>query len=279
MSRPTAEELQAFYLQLDQIDELSGAGVAYVGDGQCSLLRIPRHSSGLKTFVILKEEDLDDGEDLPGANDVSAPNLAVELVGLGLNCGGAVLSWAALGGEVAAAPVSGGGSLTLTVITWAAAVATTAQCANSLIRSVDVAVYHGQWTRWLDSQDYYIWAGDVLDGVSIVGATAAGAATVRTVLALRRATGRELTSILKGLNRAERKRLTQELIRMQIPNISNSAMKDLIRAGQFPARFAASQITDALFAQLRDAIAATMAFGSSAVSGDVKLLYVDIFQE
>ena len=102
---------------------------------------------------------------------------------------------------------------------------------------------------------------------------------MRTVLALRRATGRELGSILRQLSRAERKRLTQEIIRMQLPDISNSAMKDLIRAGKFPARFTASQISDALFAQLRDAISATMAFGSSAVSGDVKLLYVDIFQE
>jgi hypothetical protein len=279
MSRPTAQELHDFYLQLDQIDELAGSGVAYIGDGQCILLRTPRHSSGLKTYVIIKEEELDDGEDVPSANDVSAPNLGVELVGLGLNCAGAVLSWAALGGEVSAASVTGGGTLMLTVITWSAAIATTAQCANSIIRSVDVAVHHGQWTRWLDSQDYYVWAGNVLDGVSIVGATAAGAATVKTVLALRRATGRGLGSILKQLSRAERKRLTQEIIRMQMPSISNSAMKDLIRAGQFPARFTASEISDALFAQLRDAISATMAFGSSAVSGDVKLLYVDIFQE
>lgn len=280
MSKPTAQELHDFYLQLDQIDELAGAGVASVGDGQCALLRTPRHSSGLKTYVIIKEEDdIDDADDVPGPSDVSAPNLAVELVGLGLNCGGAVLSWAALTGEVAAVPVSGGGSLALTVITWSAAIATTAQCANSLIRSTDVAVHHGQWTRWLDSQDYYIWAGNILDGVSIIGATAAGAATVRTVLALRRATGRELLSILKGLNRAERKRLTEELIRMQMPNISNSAMKDLIRAGAFPARFGATQITDALFAQLRDAISATMAFGSSTLSGVIKMIYVDVFQE
>ena len=279
MSRPTAQELHDFYLQLDQIDELAGSGVAYIGDGQCILLRTPRHSSGLKTFVIIKEEELDEGEDVPSANDVSPPNLGVELVGLGLNCGGAVLSWAALGGEVAAVPISGGTSMTLSLITWGAAVATSLQCANSVIRSLDVTVHHGEWTRWLDSQDYYIWAGEFLDGISVLGAAAAGAATVRTVVALRRATGRELGSILRQLSRAERKRLTQEIIRMQLPDISNSAMKDLIRAGKFPARFAASEISDALFRQLRDAISATMAFGSSAVSGDVKLLYVDIFQE
>jgi hypothetical protein len=56
-------------------------------------------------------------------------------------------------------------------------------------------------------------------------------------------------------------------------------MKSLIRAGRFPARFNASQISKGLFNQLRDAISATLAFTGSAVAGDVKILYVHIFQE
>jgi hypothetical protein len=66
---------------------------------------------------------------------------------------------------------------------------------------------------------------------------------------------------------------------MQRQGTSNSAMKALIRAGSFPTRFAATEITEALFAQLRDAISATMAFGSSALNGVLKLIYVDVFQE
>ena len=113
----------------------------------------------------------------------------------------------------------------------------------------------------------------------MVGAAAAGALTVKAVLAIRRASTRGFLEIVKGLSRAERKRLTHELIRMQTPGISNSGLKTLIRAGKFPARFTAAQISKGLFNQLRDAISATLAFTGSAVAGDMKLLYVHIVQE
>jgi hypothetical protein len=280
MPKPSAGELANFYVALDQVSDLRGAGVAYVGDGICATLRHSAHWSGLSTYVILQEGEID-GNATPDAATVkkNKPSLAVELVGLGLNCGGAVLSWMALLGEGAAAPVSGGTSLALTVVTYTAAVATTAQCANSLIRSADVKFHHAEWTEWLDSQQYYQLTSDALDGISLVGAAAAGALTVKMVLALRKASTRSFLQILKGLSRAERKRLTQEMIRMQVPGISNSAMKATIRAGNFPARFTAAQIGQGIFNQLRDAISATLAFTGSAVAGDVKLLYVHIVQE
>jgi hypothetical protein len=277
MSRPTDTELNHFYSKLDAIPALQGAGVAYVGDSSCEVLRRDFHTSGLDTYVIIDEEDALPGQPAPSA--VAPPDIKVELVGLGLNCGGAVLSWAALGAEGAAAPVSGGTSLGLTILTWSAALATSAQCANSILRSADVFVHDGEWAAWLDSLEFYNWAMDALDVVSVAGAAAAGAATVRAALAVRRATGRSFVDILRSLSRAERKRLTRELIQMQKPGISNQAMKTLIRAGTFPARFSAAQISQGLFGELRDAISATMAFGSSAVSGTIKVIFVHIYQE
>jgi hypothetical protein len=276
VSRPTGQELKQFFFKVDQIPELRGAGVGYVGDGICDVLRDSHHSSGLQTFVVIKATDIDTS---PSPSAVAQPSLALELAGLGLNCAGAVLSWGAFVGEVAAVPVSGGTTAALSLLTWTAAGATSLQCLNSIVRSYDVAVQGGEWTVWLDSHDFYVDAAYILDGISLAGAAAAGAATVRTVLALERATGRELPDILKGLSRAERKRLTQEIIRMQRPGISNSVMKSLIRAGTFPTRFASTEITQALFGQLRDAISATLAFGSSATSGVLRLIYVDVFQE
>jgi hypothetical protein len=98
-------------------------------------------------------------------------------------------------------------------------------------------------------------------------------------MAIRAATSRSWKEVLQGLNRAERKRLTKELIRMQNKNASNTQIKALIRAGTFPSRFAAEQISTALFRQLRDAVSATLAFTGSAVSGHVKALYVSVYQE
>ena len=176
-------------------------------------------------------------------------------------------------------PLTGGGSAALMLVTYGAAAATTAQCGNSLLRTLDVGANKGQWTEWLDSNDYYLWTGGMLDAVSLLGVAAAGGLTIRAILAIRKASNRGFIEIVKGMTRAERKRLTQELIRLQHPGISNSAMKALVRAGTFPSRFAATEVSEALFRQLRDAISATLSFTSSAVSGDAKLLYVHVFQE
>jgi len=268
MARPTPEELQKFYVQIDLMPEMSGAGVGYVGDGSCEVLRDSHHNSGLQTFVVLKETDIDASQ-LP--SDADQPNLGVELASLGFNCMAAVLGWAAIAATDGALFTLGG----------AATVGATLQCGNSIVRTVGFgAKVHGtEWTAWLDSSEFYRDTGLALDVLSLAAATQAGAKTVRTVLALRRATGRELPDILRGLSRVERKRLAEELLRMQKPGVSNSAMKALIRAGEFPKRFATTQVTELLFAQLRDAISTTLAFGGSGLNGVLKLLYVDVVQE
>jgi hypothetical protein len=278
MARPAQSEFQSFFLRVDRMAELRGAGVGYLGDGACEVVRLPQHGSGLSTFVILQEDELRSGAaQTPAA--VPPPDIGVELVGLGLNCAGAVLSWAAFFGETAAVPLTGGGSTALMWVTVPAGVATVLQCANSIVRTFDATANGGQWIQWLDSKDFYVWAGEGLDAMSLLGAAAAGAMTVRAVKAIRQVSNRSFADILRGMSRAERKRLAKELIRMQKPGISNGAMKGLIRAGSFPSRFASAEVSKALFDQLRDAISATLAFAGSAASGDLKLLYVHIYQE
>jgi hypothetical protein len=268
MARPTPQELQKFYVQLDLMPEMSGVGVGYVGDGSCEVLRDSNHNSGLQTFVVLKETDIDASQ---VTRDADQPNLYVELASLGLNCAAAVIGWAAIIASDGVLLSLGG----------AATVGATLQCGNAIVRTAHYGskVDDTEWIAWADSHDWYVDAGYLLDVLSLGAAVQAGAKTVRTVLALQRATGRELPDILKGLSRAERKRLSQELLRMQKPGLSNAAMKGLIRAGSFPKRFATTQVTELLFAQLRDAISATLAFGSSGLNGVLRLVYVDVFQE
>jgi hypothetical protein len=59
-------------------------------------------------------------------------------------------------------------------VTVPAGVATVLQCANSLVRTYDAAANNGQWIQWLDSKAYYVWAGEGLDAMSLLGAAAAG---------------------------------------------------------------------------------------------------------
>jgi hypothetical protein len=138
MKTPAGSQLQRLTTEIDQIPETRGAGIAFIGDNRCVELRGAQHTSGMETYVILQEEVI---EGPPG--DVPIPNIRIELVGLGLNCGGAMLSWAALVGEGIAAPFSGGASLGLTLLTWGAAMATSTQCLTSIIRSTDLTFNEG----------------------------------------------------------------------------------------------------------------------------------------
>jgi hypothetical protein len=274
MGMPSDAEVEQFAQRVDAIPELTGAGIGFVGDDACTVLRTSTHLSGLNTYVVLQEDDLP----TPPA-EPAGPDIRSELVGIGFNCVGAVFAWAAIGGEGLAAPETGGASLLVEGITYAAARATTAQCLISVGRAADIQFNSGQWTRWLDSSDYYFWASTALDVVSLAGALASASAAVRAAQAIRRATGRSWTTILQGLSRAERKRLAEELIRLEKPGLSGRGLKAAIRMGAFPKRLQSAEITERLFTQLKDAISATLALGGSAAGGTLKMVYVHIAQE
>lgn len=271
---PSDAEVEQLGFRIDAIPELSGAGIGFVGDDTCTVLRPTAHVSGLNTYVVLEEQDVP-----PPPAPPPEPSLGMEVLSSVLNCGGAVLAYSAMGGEGLAAGASGGTALLLEGVTLWAARATAAQCLISVARASDIVFNKGSWTRWLDSNEYYQWASLSLDLVSLAGAAASASAAVRAAKAIQRATGRSWITILKGLSRAERKRLAEELIRLKKPGISGGALKDLVRAGTFPARLTSAEITERLFTQLKDAISATMALGSSGASGVLKMMYVHIVQD
>ena len=180
------EALRQFQSQIDAIPELTGAGIAFIGDGRCVALRTAQHSSGLDTYVILQE-------DQNGTVPRPPPSIVPEAVGLGINCLGAVFSWAALLGEVVAAPMTGGASGVLAVASVGAVTATSIQCAAAIFRTSDVAFNKGSLVEWLDSQDWYAWAAGFLDGVSLAGAALSTSAAVRAALGVRRVSSRSFS--------------------------------------------------------------------------------------
>ena len=275
MDTPSDAQIDQLQQQIDLIPELAGAGIAFVGDNTCTVLRGPRHSSGLKTYVVLQEDDAPG----PPEDPRNPPSVLLELAGVGLNCIGAVAAWSAMGGETIAAAGSGGAAALLIPVTYAATWATRAQCAVSLIRANDVIFNDGHWTRWMDSQEFYPWASGALDAMSLGGAAVSATAAVRAAQAIRRATGRSWTEVLKGLSRADRKRLTEEIVRLQKPGASGRVLKTLVRMGAFPKRLQSAEITARLFAQLKDSISGVLSFGSSGTSGLLHQLYVHIVQE
>jgi hypothetical protein len=278
---PSQPETDFLADRIDAIPDLSGAGLGFVGGDECVLLRRSQHSSGLDTYVVLEAEDTEGPP--PAVEDNNGPSIAMELLGAGFNCTGAVFGWIALGGEGLATAASGGLSAALIPVTYVAAGSTTIQCGISLVRSYDTIFNKGAWTRWLDSKDSYTYLSWALDGASLLGAAASASAALRAAQAIRRATGRSWLAVLKGMSRAERKRLAEELIRLNRPGISGGEMKALISMGTFTKRLGATEFTERLARQLKDAVSAMLSFGSSGLSGLVRKgvtnIYIHVMQE
>lgn len=77
-------------------------------------------------------------------------------------------------------------------------------------------------------------------------------------------------SWLKSLSRAERKRITEEIIRAQNPGISNGGIKAAMQAQLYPKRFPSEAIQRSLQRELTNAVINTSAFAGSALTGTIR---------
>jgi hypothetical protein len=272
---------QEFFKRVDAIPRLSGAGVFYSGNESFAMLRpFKSYCHTNPVFVILKEAPPIQQKaklqiDLESTSSNS--KLVGEMTGAALSCGVAILSWTVVLGAGTTIPISGGTSSPLVVLTIGAAGASTAQCVNSAMR-VGAEIVSPSFNDLLDSKEWYNNTTTALDIISVAGAIVSGFATIRLVFAIRAATRKSFDVILKGLNRVERKRLTEELIRMNHPGVSNGALKAMVNAHYFPKRYSNIQITEGMKLQLKDAISATLSFTGSATSGVANSIAVGIYE-
>lgn len=211
-------------------------------------------------------------------NDGRESRLVGEVIGATLSCGAAVLSWVVVIGSTTAIPLSGGASAAVTYLGYAAAMASGVQCLNGLARS-PIEAFSPTTIDWLDSQEWYTNTALAVDAISLAGAGASAVAIGKTLTLLKATTGQSTARALKGLSRTDRKRLTQEIIRLNHPNVSSKVMKSLISAGKYPRRYTQGQISEALALKLKDAVGASLSFTGSALSGSVKALAVGIYEK
>ncbi|MCS6236859.1 hypothetical protein G3495_17365 [Shewanella baltica] len=204
--------------------------------------------------------------------------LTGELLNTGLSCGAAVLSWIVVLGATTAIPITGGASTAVTYLGVAAATASSLQCLNGAVRSIAEARYPED-LDWLEEQEWYNAANTALDIISLGGAAAAGATTIKMVQTLRKTTSKSLTEILKGLSRADRKRLTLEIQRLNQPGISQSVLKTLTNSGKLTTRYSSQALVNAISLNIKDAVGASLSISGSAYGGTIKNLAVGIYEE
>lgn len=277
---------KVLFKKIDDIFHLTGAGVIYI-DSNSTVVELRKFEpvcqiSPIK--VVLREpprqmSQQEFASHLKGSqSDIRESKLVGEVAGSVLSCGAAVLGWIVVLGSGAAIPLTAGTSVAVSYLAVAASSASTLQCIDGLVRTGS-EIFDPRLVDALDSEEWYSTTTATLDVISLAGAGAAGAATLKAFKLLQAASLKSSKVILQGLSRAEKKRLTHEIIRMNQPGISNRVLKRLINTGVYPKRYAGTQISNTVALQLKDALGATMSFSGSASSGVVKSLAIGVYEE
>lgn len=273
---PANFDASKFLAHIDENADLRGQRVVFYDGHNMHVLREgPLWCSADLLTVVIKPHIGETTLKSTQAAEARESRFYSELFGGVMSCGAAAIGWVVIGGSSAAAPVTGGTSTFVAALAWGATLASSAQCATSGYRLYN-EIANPQENDWLDSQGWYTTTARALDIVSLAGAGAATAVTVRAALVLRRTTGKSMVEVLKGLSRQERKRIAEEVIRLENPGISNSALKTMLRAGVYPKRFTNVQVSKAVQTQLKDALGAALSFSGSAGTGTVKELVVGV---
>lgn len=167
-------------------------------------------------------------------------------------------------------PLTGGSSgiaaVTLATGTWA----TGFQCGIGVGRAVGLSAGFSEEVKWLDSQQWFQTTSTILDGLSLTSASVGLKKTVDVYKQMKAISSIKATEWLKLLPRAERKRLTDHIIRAQNPGISASGIKAAINVGKYPKRFPAESLQRSLHRELVSAIINSSAFVGSGLSGNLR---------
>ncbi|WP_028771456.1 hypothetical protein [Shewanella waksmanii] len=204
--------------------------------------------------------------------------LTGELLNTGLSCSAAVLSWIVIYGSAVAIPLTGGASTVVTYLGGAAAVASLGQCFNGIARSFTEANSPETLDK-IDEKEWYQAAVKALDVISLGGAAAAGATTIKMIKTINLTTSKSILQVLKGLSRPERKRLTMEIQRLNSPGISAQTMKALTNSGKLTGRYSSQALVNAISLNLKNAISASLSVTGSSFDGSLKNIAVGIYEE
>lgn len=277
-------DLPTLYRTIDADPAIVGAGVVHIGsDYQVTVLRefLPLCSVRPKR-VILREtvEQAVTTEDYAQqvAGSPRESQLWREASGMALSCDGAVISFVVAKAGIAAAPFSGGASLALTYVSYAGLAASGGQCFNGVWRTRNELTNPAK-NDYYDTLAWYQAMTVALDGISLVGAGASTVATVRTVMAIKRSTGREMTDILRPMSRQERAKLTDEVLRLNNPRHPREIIRLKQLAGQLPRRYSNPELRLRIITQIKDQVSATLAITGSVLFGNINTLVIALYEE
>jgi hypothetical protein len=201
-----------------------------------------------------------------------------EAAGMTLACGGAVIGIIVAKAGIASAPLSAGSSLAVTYIAYTAAAASALQCGNGVWRTYKELSDPAE-NDYYDSLGWYQAMTVALDGISLVGAGSTTFVTIKTVMAIKNTSGRNLTDILRHMSRQERAKLTNEVLRLQNPRHPREMIRLKQLAGTLPKRFSNVQLRQDLLIQLADQVGSALTVTGSGLSGNINSVVIGLYEE
>lgn len=263
--------IKKFCDSIDKIPGTNGARVLYLDAHLNSVILrdfVPFCQSHPPTVILREKPKSISTQEFAAKlkSDERESKIVGESIALVTNCSAAVISWLVVAGSSATIPISNVGGVAVAYIGYTAAIASGGQCINSIAR-VALEVASPNQKDWLDSQEWYSAAENALDVLSLLGAGASSLTITKSLGQLSKSTGKSARQVLEGLTRHERKRLTQDIIKLNHPGISKKAMKTLIAAGKYPTRYSQQQINSTVRHQFKEALSASITVGGSLNGG------------
>lgn len=276
-------DLRRLFFAIDADPQLIGAGVIYI-DAQFNVVTLREFQpicSVLPKKLVLREAPRHVGPSEFKRMLEHEPRQS-ELTALALNtamtCAGALLSWAVITSGFILMPFTAGTSAVISFLGQAAAVASTTQCIAGALRT-GIEAYAPTLNDVLDSEAWYQAVMNILDSIAVLGIAASALTTMKVVNMTTKATGKSLRQALRGLTRQERIKLNNELLKIQDPRLTPKLLKLKQATGSLPKRISATEIQAPTASHIRDAMAATLGLGSSAMSGNINTLAIGIYEE
>lgn len=276
-------DLRRLFFAIDTDPGLIGAGVVYIDEtfNVVTLREFQAVCSVVPKKLVLREAPRYVG---PAEfkrmleHEPRESRLVAQALGTAVTCAGAILSWIVVTSGVMLLPFTAGTSAVITFIGQAALAASVTQCIVGLGRT-GAEAFAPQLLDQLDSEAWYQAVDATLNAIALLGVATSALTTIKTVNTATRVTGKPLRQVLKGLNRQERARLNDELLKLRDPRLTSKLLKVRQATGVLLKRISATEMQLATVNHIRDAMAAILGFASSSIPGKIKTLAIGVYEE
>jgi hypothetical protein len=281
------QEKQTLINGINNIDGFNECGIAFIGRNMSEVIRKSELPEGFGFWIVIVEIESNENnainiqktkasvdiiqKDINPSKTKNNTNIGLEILKMGVSCGTALLAGSVALGSAAAAPLTFGTSSIITVLSASAALAGAANCGLSSGRVLNELFDPGVNERYLDSDAMYTYTTSILDKVETVGAFVSLGQTAKFVINMQKSTGKSIIEISKGLDRAHRKRLAEDVAKATGKAMNRKEFLKLAKEGKLPKIFTKIEINQKLINELKSVIGSSLTLLQGAIKKYIEI--------